>query len=496
MTSCIFSAETSTLFAEASGDCNPLHINSGAARRSYFGDTVVHGIHILLYGADLIGAALGSSFVPKRIRASFNKPLPTGASITYTWDVDQRRGFVKLIGQSNGSHVVRAVFHIESANQDHDWSDIIISSNFDDYVDFWKDDGYCQPLEFDEHSLGGVSGLAVLRSASDERLQRLFPKLSELWPRELLAGMLLTTNIIGMHVPGLFSIFSNLDISWGERSADNWPINAAAYKVLNVHTAVRRCQIATVGKDWRATLTAFVRPSPVNQSHYSKITPRLSCKQFIGQRALVIGGSRGLGEVTAKILAAGGAQVVLTYANSQIDAQTIVEEIIDGGGKAVAQKFDIREEIGENAQHFFSKIQATHLYYFATPPLIGNKFVFSPKTFDKYVLFYLTAFEGLVKGLVCSTTNFRHIFWPSSTAISELPSGMVEYAMAKAAGEILCTSIKRAYPNITLHTPRLPRVRTDLTANPLIVDGADAVDVLMPLLIDLYSVTKINEKLA
>ena len=42
--------------------------------------------------------------------------------------------------------------------------------------------------------------------------------------------------------------------------------------------------------------------------------------EFANVRALVIGGSRGLGEITAKIIAAGGGDVWITYRRGKEDA--------------------------------------------------------------------------------------------------------------------------------------------------------------------------------
>ena len=39
-------------FAEASGDCNPMHMDAIAARKTQPGRPVVHGIHALLWALD------------------------------------------------------------------------------------------------------------------------------------------------------------------------------------------------------------------------------------------------------------------------------------------------------------------------------------------------------------------------------------------------------------------------------------------------------------
>ena len=59
-----------------------------------------------------------------------------------------------------------------------------------------------------------------------------------------------------------------------------------------------------------------------------------------GKTALVTGGSRGIGAACAKLLAARGAAVVITYAKSAGRAEAVVAEIVASGGKAYAVAAD------------------------------------------------------------------------------------------------------------------------------------------------------------
>ena len=57
------------------------------------------------------------------------------------------------------------------------------------------------------------------------------------------------------------------------------------------------------------------------------------------------------------------------------------------------------------------------------------------------------------------------LFYPSSVYVEERPRGMIEYAMAKAAGETLCTEMNLAWAPLRVAVGRLPRLPTDQTAS-------------------------------
>jgi 3-oxoacyl-[acyl-carrier protein] reductase len=62
---------------------------------------------------------------------------------------------------------------------------------------------------------------------------------------------------------------------------------------------------------------------------------------FQGKSALVTGSSRGIGRAIAERLGADGAAVVINYARNKQPAQTVVNNILETGGKAIAIQADI-----------------------------------------------------------------------------------------------------------------------------------------------------------
>lgn len=65
-----------------------------------------------------------------------------------------------------------------------------------------------------------------------------------------------------------------------------------------------------------------------------------------GKTALVTGGSRGIGRATALALAQAGAQLIVHYGSSATEADAVVAEIRNGGGKAQKVAADLRQADG------------------------------------------------------------------------------------------------------------------------------------------------------
>ncbi len=145
------------------------------------------------------------------------------------------------------------------------------------------------------------------------------------------------------------------------------------------------------------------------QADLAALAPLVAPGEFAGQRALVVGGSRGLGEATVKLLAAGGADVVLTYRQGEADARRVAAEI---GGRAIA--FDCTAPPADLG------FLPTHLYYFATPPItVGDLHAFSGAAFTRYCRYYVDGFAHSVRAAHAATGGPLEVFYPSTVYLDE-----------------------------------------------------------------------------
>ena len=93
----IFSKADVLEFADASGDCNPIHINEEAAKKSIFGRPVAHGILALGLVSAVLGNKLpgaGTIYLGQDTR--FSNPVFWGDEVTATVEVFELREDKKI----------------------------------------------------------------------------------------------------------------------------------------------------------------------------------------------------------------------------------------------------------------------------------------------------------------------------------------------------------------------------------------------------------------
>jgi NADP-dependent 3-hydroxy acid dehydrogenase YdfG len=463
MTQRTFTSDDQHAFAKVSGDSNPVHMDPVQARRLLFGLQIVHGLHALLWGLDHFWKDHSRPLALHTVKVNFQTAIGLGQSVRCRYE----------------SHADdRVEIQLEVDNTPAVWAQIAWNSLPQPPPDDLPIAAHVAPKcreRSPDVASGAAGGISLFY---DGKLGAgLFPNLNRVLSALQLAALLSTTRLVGMECPGLHSIFAGLNLTFdSDRTADP-QLN---YRVTDCNRRLGLCLMNVDAPGMEGQVKAFFRPKPQKQAPFTDACGEVETGEFSAQRALIIGGSRGLGEVTAKLLAAGGAEITITYCHGEQDAQRVVAEIGSHGGRANCLALDVLNPPRGFANMAAHDTRPLYLYYFATPFIFGaQKGQFSARRFSTFSDFYVDGFLQTVQALMASSAGLQKILYPSSAAIDELPLEMGEYAAAKMAGEVLCDFLQKANPGLTIYKPRLPRIATDQTVSLLPVRNQDPLAIML-----------------
>ncbi len=462
----IVNAALQERFAAFSGDRNPMHLDAVAARRTQAGQPVVHGVHTLLWALEELARAgqLGKDVA--KIRAKFLKWIYLGDPASVSLLESEPDEPLRLEVAVQGLIVLTAEVLFgdrqprESASTPSPEAPRV------------------QALDLSLTELSDRSGEAYVAPLA--HAAELFPHLAALLGGATVAEIAACSYVVGMEAPGLHSMFSKLDLALLD-ATESAPRAALGYAVTYVDERFRKLRIAVEGRAVQGVLEAFVRVPPVRQASMELVAKYVQPEEFAGIDALIIGGSRGLGELTARLIAAGGGSVALTYALGRVEAEAVLADLHAFGGKAAAFPYDVRQPPIDQLRAL--KRRPTHLFYFATGTIFRPKpGVLSAPMLAEFLQFYVQGFYDLCLALMTDSGQALTAFYPSTVFLDERPAGMAEYAMAKAAGEQLCADMNLYLPGVRVFVPRLPKLPTDQTAGVLPERETDALEALLPVL--------------
>jgi NADP-dependent 3-hydroxy acid dehydrogenase YdfG len=449
-----FTLQDQLQFAEISGDWNPMHVDPVAARRTIYGDIVVHGVHSLFWALECLAQVAGEKHGLSHLKTDFKRPMPLDDVISCNLLRSGNRHF-KLALDANGKVLVR----IEGSFEQSPPKLPALPKKIDRTN--------CRDLSLEE--ITAASGSLPL-FVDDVRFGKMFPGVSRLLPSGQIAELLATTRLVGMECPGLNSIYSGHDLHFHDEHPDGRELH---YKVTRADARFSLLWLNVKGPGMSGTITAFVRPPPRVQAPINVVRDPVTPNEFAKVRALVVGGSRGLGEITAKIIASGGGDVWITYNRGREDAERVTREIRSAGFKCSCLQFDVTA-----TETLLAKLGSTwkpnQLYYFATPPIsLETGDLFSSEKFHTYCRFFVNGFCSTVEAVLRLGGETLAVFYPSTIFLDKFQEHSTEYCAAKAAGELLCRHLERLFPNVRTYAPRLDRMKTDQTAGLLPVDAED-----------------------
>jgi 3-oxoacyl-[acyl-carrier protein] reductase len=154
-------------------------------------------------------------------------------------------------------------------------------------------------------------------------------------------------------------------------------------------------------------------------------------KKLAGKVAVVTGSSRGIGASIAKRLAADGAKVGITYSKGADAAASVVKEIEEAGGKAIAIQADATDAAAVKAA-----IEKTVGAFGRLDILVNNAGTAIPKPFEDATLEELDHMIDL---------NFRGVLIATQAALKHIKDGGRIISIGSCVGERTMTPGLAAY---------------------------------------------------
>jgi 3-oxoacyl-[acyl-carrier protein] reductase len=206
------------------------------------------------------------------------------------------------------------------------------------------------------------------------------------------------------------------------------------------------------------------------------------------KRALVTGGSRGVGAATARLLARAGAAVGLSYRSRDEDAAAVVREIEAQGGRAWAHAGDLSDPAAVDA--LFERVDAE---FGGLDILVANAGIWPPddvpiaelpaERWRRTVAVNLDAVFYCVRGAAGRLAEGGRVVLVGSTAGQRGEAGHADYAATKGALNALVkgVAVELAPRDITVNCVAPGWIDTEMAALPYAEGGRSAIESTIPL---------------
>jgi NADP-dependent 3-hydroxy acid dehydrogenase YdfG len=452
-----FEIDDQRWFAAASGDHNPIHVDPEWAARHFPGAQVVHGMHILLWALDQFAAKRpGTSFAA--IDATFVKPIVVGDEVAATVSDDGR--LIRVTVRRDIAMVARIEPGEGTANG---------PSRFE---------AGTVPAAPRPRALAEIPGLAgvVALPANATALATRFGALASALGVDRLIGLAAISTLVGMEVPGLRSMLSKVALKIASPS-----VGVLGFAVGKFHDAMSLVEIDVQGLGIAGTVSAFAGREPPAPATDEALRNIVAAGEFSGKRPFVISAASGLGATTARLLAAGGADPVLTWHASDLGETLRSVRSLGAIGRAI--KLDASAPAQGLAELAASGWDGGEIYYFAAPRIFRRRIeLYQAADFRDFAAVFVDGFYDVVQQLLAQTRGKLTVFYPSTVAIDEAAPDLLEYASAKAIGERLCARMEKANPRLKIIVARLPRITTRQTETFLKVKAQSPESVMLPLI--------------
>ena len=426
-----FTLKDQACFSNFSGDYNPIHLCDVYARKTIYGQIIVHGMNILFWSLDSI---LKEKINFRSIKVKFLKPAFLDEMLYCYWHEEQKIIYIK----NRYTLICKIKLKLCAIFKPNKHKiKILKRSKFPQNTDIFKFKKFIK-YEF------GFCGDEI-------SIYNIYSNLRENLGLEVLKEIGFLSYIVGMKFPGLYSLFLTADI--------NFKINndLQFFKISKTDKRINYIWTEFKGKSIYGCLESMLRPKEKNGLENKVIKKYIKPDEFKNFNSLVIGGSRGIGNLVTRIIANGGGKVHFTYHKGKEESDTI--------NKSFSKNNNVQKAIKLNILNNFeiSKLRdiptLNSIFYFPSPKIIKSWNKKHDESLLKiYKLYYFRQFRVIVNEL--STINEKRIFfYPSTILINKNEAGFNSYIKAKMLGEKFCSNNRNK--NIKFYYPRLPKLLTD-----------------------------------
>jgi NAD(P)-dependent dehydrogenase (short-subunit alcohol dehydrogenase family) len=460
-----FSLASVDAFAEASHDVNPLHTSEDYARRTPFGQRVVHGMLATLACLARLPPRPGQRLA--RLQVDFKGVL--FAEVPYQLDVaagdrrivarvlDGRRVALKLVLDLAPGAVAAA-----GPRPGQGLRAVAARWGLADLEEGWSCEGSYGPAP------GGEAALARHLPLRDE--VGVGP-----WERAILMA---SSWLVGMNAPGERALFSRaiIELAPETPAAAPAPDAALGYRLSVVERddrfeMVEMAVSFTAGAEACATaqLQAFVRaePAELDAARLRALAP--PGRALAGKTAVVVGASRGLGAAIALGLADQGCHVGLVFARSREAAERVA-------GLAAPDAMSLLQVDAADSAAFDPAVRAFAAARGGLDILVCNgcpalvSLSLDTASVPR-ILEHVSQSFALVATPVAATLDLLEaragaLVTISSPALLAPPAGWSHYVAAKGALEAFHRAAVAQTRQVRGLIVRPPRLRTDLVSTP------------------------------
>jgi len=471
-------------FARLTGDFNSMHMDPEVARRSRFRRTIVHGMLPFSFLSLVQSQHRENTVSFTELSAHFNKPFFAGDTISLIISSEYKDGNVIRIHAEwhrKGTHelllVAKGLYKLvpmttrNSIHTPGNHTSFLtgpVEENrytIDELVDQTETLNFelCNDL-LDQYNREIFSSVSLPESGSAFRSTNL-------------AASLLLSTMVGMRLPGRYATFTRFKVTFHNSIRLN-------------HTYILEASLSRVSREAEHIDAAFsisyndkiVASGKYEVSLNSPPKPMPACHEIrqhhldfglSGKVALITGGSRGIGETTAKLLAMHGVKCVVTYLHGKSDAERIITDIKSAGGEAFAIQCNITLDDQVN-----SVVSEVIDNYKRIDILINNAVKEFTQKYTQDLTWedYLDELEVSVKGMhACCKAVIPHlvdagggkIINMSTVAVAIPIAGQSRYITAKSAveGYTKTLAVELAKNNIQVNLVAPNMTDTDLISS-------------------------------